>query len=110
MKDILIAIDGSGSIVLENMRIAVAKTLSTVCPDSNIQFCQFTHDNIIELDIDLFFKYDHILYGAGANVELVYAIEDDFDHIFLITDGYVDNLQETETVNVVIYDSIKENV
>ncbi|UYL05132.1 hypothetical protein DIDNDMLP_00147 [Klebsiella phage KP13-7] len=100
MKDILIAVDGSAKTISKGMRLSVAKTLSNVCPDSKILFCQITDKNIIELDIDLFFKYDHLLCGTKANIDLIYLI-DDFDHKFLITDN--SNIESSENLNVVLY-------
>lgn len=108
MKKILVGVDTSGSVEIEKARRFTAKFISTLCPDSQIDLALFNYNNSDVVNMKDFFDGKLLGDGGASGTHRVRetAIDGDYDHLYIITDGYMDtnDLLHSDTVSVVIYE------
>lgn len=108
MNKILIAVDTSGSVCVEKARRVTANFISTLCPDTEIDLALFGYNSCEMVEMHEFFGGLMLGEGgaSGTRKAREAAYEGDYDHLYIITDGYMDkhDLEETDTVSVVIYE------
>lgn len=95
MKKVLVAIDVSGSISRSGIKRVVSDVLSNICPSSEVQFGTFDQnfENTTLVDI----MNGDIRPGGGTDLKCVFEVAEDFDHTFILSDGYFDK-KDSETI------------
>lgn len=109
MNKILVAVDTSGSVDLEQAKRETSNFLSTLCPNSTIDLALFSYHHCEIVNMKDFFGGKLLGEGGASSTTLVRqaAYDGDYDHLYIITDGYMDkcDLENTDTVTVVIYET-----
>lgn len=108
MKKILVALDTSGSVNIKHAQRFTTKFISTLCPDAKIDFSLFDHRDCKVVDMNDFLAGNVFFGGAGSSTTFARSVAEDgdYDHLYIITDGYMDKheLDESTDVSVVIYE------
>lgn len=95
-KSVLVAFDVSGSVPVAAIKKNAANVISRICPNSEITVGTFDtqwtecplHDVLT----------GNIRSGGGSCIKEVLELSNDFDHSFIVTDGYLD-LFDIHTIN-----------
>lgn len=108
MNKILIAVDMSGSVLMDQARRVTADFIGKLCPNTEIDMAMFNYNSCEFVDMKDFFGGKLLGEGGASGTAILRweAYERDYDHLYIITDGYMDkhDLEETDTVSVVIYE------
>lgn len=109
MKDILIALDSSGSASYKGLRNELMKCLKTQCLDANIKIASFdfrrmtyhSASEILNSDTSIRLDWYH---GGGSTLDKVNEVKDDYDKVIVITDGYIPHDSNLEGIELVVYE------
>lgn len=105
--NILIAVDGSGSVCRSRLRSVLSDVTSKLCSDVELDFIFFDNMSVQQFDLNSFLDGSYSTWcGAGSSTKLVRAFADEYDKTIIITDGYMDeeDLISTDDIEVIVYE------
>lgn len=104
--NVLIAIDGSGSVFQSQVRSVLVDVISKLCSDTELDFCFFDASNVQQFELNNFLDGSYSFCGGGSSTELIRSFADDYDKTIIITDGYMDeeDLVSTDNIEVIVYE------
>ena len=98
---ILLALDVSGSINIESALKQVQSVLDKINPEAEVTFSTFDYFGLNYISRENFMG-GNFPGGAGTTLKYVLDVCDQYDYTYVITDGYIDDLDKLPHYSEVI--------